>query len=308
MRRIRSTRAGRILLKPANAVALVALLIATTGSAAAAKLVSGSQFKNGTLIAADFKANTLLAADFSASAKKSMQGRSGATGPRGDTGEAGPTGAKGSRGLAGKQAQVTSTWAWFDSKYLRSAADNTGAANWHEYAGATPNGNLVPTNLQWTRGLDRPMETVLSLNSPNCNNGEIQGVDCPWGANDGGGVTVDFDANITANAQVTIVHTPDEDLAAEGQIVHTRVACFLSANRGTGSSDFDQIGANVQVSANRQRQVETINLIGSINRDTSKPTDYMVRVECRDADGTNDRTRYYVVSGSMSVVATERGD
>lgn len=308
MRRIRSTKLGRTLLKPANAVALVALLLATTGTATAAKLVSGTQFKRASLTAADLKSNTLLPADFSTTARKSMSGRVGPQGDTGDKGDQGALGIKGPRGAAGKPANVTSTWAWFDSRYLRSGADNVGGVDWSAYSGSSPNGNHVAPNLQWTNGLDRSFETVLSLTSPNCNNGEIQGTDCPWGANDGGGVTVAWDSNITAVAELTIMHSQDADLAVEGTPVHTRASCYLSANRGTGSSQFDQIGARVDVSGFRQRQVETITLVGSINRDTSASTDYMVRVECRDADGTNNRTRYYVVSGSMSVVATERGD
>lgn len=314
---------GRALLKPSNAVAIVALILATTSTATAAKLVHaskakrvkqvhGASFKRGGLSGVDLAKNTLLVADFSPSARKMMKGKAGAKGDTGDVGKRGPTGVKGSVGADGKPARVATAWSWFDSRYLQSDAGtpNAGSNHWFNYTGATtgnaPNGNQTG-NFGFINGLNRTFEPVLTLDSPNCSEGQTPGVDCPRGSNDGGGVTVAWNANITATAEVTVFHSTNAETDEGDAAIHSRVSCYLSANKGTGSSDFDQIGSRVDASGFTNRQVETLSLVGSINRDASATTDYMVRVECRDADGTIGRTRYYVVAGSLSVVATERG-
>ena len=304
---LRSRASRRTRLTPATGVALLALVMATTGSAAAAKMITGANIKDSTLTGADVRNGNLGLVDFSVKARSSLLGAKGPKGETGQPGLKGDTGAQGPVGLAGNPAHVQSKWSWFDSRYLRTDGLNSGPDDWYAYGGVSPNGNIDMPNLQWTNSLDRSFETVLSLNSPNCNEGEVQGTDCAWGANDGGGVTVAWDSNITAVANISVMHSQDSDIAALVTPPHTRIQCYLSANRGTGSSDFDRIGAKADISGFRQRQVETLTLVGSINRTTSVSTDYMVRVECRDADGTNGRSRYYVLGGSMSVVATERG-
>jgi hypothetical protein len=292
-----------------NVLAIVALLVATTGTATAARvtMISGKDVKDSTLTGADFRNLSLQAVDFSSRARTSMRGASGAVGAAGPQGDKGVTGPQGATGAQGDAARVASKFAWFDSRYLATSGSNAAADNWFDYNGATPNGNITLPNNQFVNTLNRPFEPVLDLNYPNCNVGDVQGVDCAWGSNAGGGVTVSWDSNITAVASITVMHSQDSDILAGGTVPHTRVSCYLAANRGSGSSDFDQIGARADVSGFRQRQVETLTVVGSINRTASTSTDYMVRVECRDADGTNSRTRWNVISGSMSVIATERG-
>ena len=298
------------LLRPANAIALLALVLATAGSATAARkatMYTGANVKDRTITSVDIQNGNLPITEFSSTARRELRGYDGTKGPSGPSGDKGATGPQGDTGPKGDPARVATKWAWFDSRYLKNDLANAGAANWYEYNGTAPNGNFDFPNLQWANGIDRSFETVMSLNSPNCNEGDVKGLHCPWGANDGGGVTTSWDSNITAVAEISLMHSQDADIARAQGIPHTRITCFLSANRGTGSSDFDQIGAKAEISGFRQRQVETLTLVGSINRDTEVPTDYMVRVECRDADGTNGISRYYVLGGSMSVVATERG-
>jgi hypothetical protein len=72
-------------------VALLALVMATTGSAVAASLITSKQIKNG----------TIQTADISKKAQKSLKGKTGARGPIGLTGAAGAPGAKGDKGDAG---------------------------------------------------------------------------------------------------------------------------------------------------------------------------------------------------------------
>lgn len=78
------------------AVAAVALSIGVAGSAGAAKLITGSQIKDG----------SIGLKDLSKSARKSLQGktgRTGASGPQGPQGTAGPQGLPGPQGAQGQQ-------------------------------------------------------------------------------------------------------------------------------------------------------------------------------------------------------------
>jgi hypothetical protein len=75
-------------------VAIIALVVATAGTATAATKVlikSSAQVRNG----------ALDAKDLSAVARKSLQGNRGPTGPAGAAGPAGATGAAGAAGPAG---------------------------------------------------------------------------------------------------------------------------------------------------------------------------------------------------------------
>jgi hypothetical protein len=67
----------------AMVVAIIALIVATAGTATAASLISGSRLRNGSLLAHDFKAGQVPA------------GPRGFTGPRGATGPAGHNGTNG---------------------------------------------------------------------------------------------------------------------------------------------------------------------------------------------------------------------
>jgi len=80
---------------PAMIVALVALLVATSGTAVAASKVlitSSSQIKNG----------AISSADLSKKARKSLAGKTGPAGPAGPAGAAGKDGANGTNGAAGR--------------------------------------------------------------------------------------------------------------------------------------------------------------------------------------------------------------
>jgi hypothetical protein len=72
-------------------VALLALVMATTGSAVAASLITSKQIKDG----------TIQTKDISKKAQKSLKGKAGATGPQGPAGSAGPAGPAGAAGAAG---------------------------------------------------------------------------------------------------------------------------------------------------------------------------------------------------------------
>jgi hypothetical protein len=72
-------------------VALLALVMATTGSAVAASLITSAQIKDG----------TIQTKDISKKAKKALKGNRGATGAPGASGSKGDTGPKGDKGDTG---------------------------------------------------------------------------------------------------------------------------------------------------------------------------------------------------------------
>jgi hypothetical protein len=80
---------------------VVALLVAGTTGAVAAKKITGKDIAANTITSANIKNGTLAAADFSAAAKKSLKGATGATGATGPAGPAGPAGQTGPAGQNG---------------------------------------------------------------------------------------------------------------------------------------------------------------------------------------------------------------
>ena len=96
---------------PSMVVAIIAVMAASTGSATAAKLMSGKDVRHGSLTGVDIKDGSIALKDLSRSARKAraaagagVNGVNGLHGPKGDTGA---TGAQGERGAAGSDASVT---------------------------------------------------------------------------------------------------------------------------------------------------------------------------------------------------------
>jgi hypothetical protein len=87
---------------PAMVVACLALFIALTGSAVAAKLVTGKQIKNSSITSVDVRNGGLKRADLAADALPvaGAMGATGAIGPQGPKGDSntGPAGPQGPRG------------------------------------------------------------------------------------------------------------------------------------------------------------------------------------------------------------------
>ena len=75
-------------------VALLALVLAMTGSAVAASLITSKQIKDGTIQVKDLSKATINA----------LKGKQGTAGPQGPAGAQGPQGAKGDTGAAGAPA------------------------------------------------------------------------------------------------------------------------------------------------------------------------------------------------------------
>ncbi len=104
---------------PAMIVAVMALLAATAGTAfgqdavaAAKKLITGKQIKNGTITGTDVKNGSLTARDVKGGLPTGAKGDTGPAGPagaKGDTGAAGPAGAKGADGAKGSDGPAGQT-------------------------------------------------------------------------------------------------------------------------------------------------------------------------------------------------------
>src|SRR3977135_3251425 len=77
-------------------VALLALVMATTGSAVAASLITSAQIKDG----------TIQTKDISKKAQTALKGKPGAAGAQGLPGSKGDTGPKGDQGLKGDKGDT----------------------------------------------------------------------------------------------------------------------------------------------------------------------------------------------------------
>jgi hypothetical protein len=90
---------------PATTLAILALLAATAGSATAAaeRLITGRQIKNGSVTGADIKNKSLTASDI----RGAIRGARGAPGREGPPGPAGAQGAQGPKGDPGSVGPIT---------------------------------------------------------------------------------------------------------------------------------------------------------------------------------------------------------
>lgn len=91
----------RTRLNPSVLLAAVALVVACTGSATAAAIITGAQIKNNSVSHRDIKDGTLRATDLSKKTVAELAGRTGPRGPQGPVGPVGGTGPAGPAGLSG---------------------------------------------------------------------------------------------------------------------------------------------------------------------------------------------------------------
>ena len=85
---------------PGTVIACIALVVACTGTATAATLITGKQIQNNSVTTKDVKNKSLRAGDFRpGTLLRGPAGPAGATGPQGPQGAQGATGAAGLSGL-----------------------------------------------------------------------------------------------------------------------------------------------------------------------------------------------------------------
>ena len=97
---------------PALLVAFAALFVASSGTAVAAKLITGKQVANNSIASIDVKNGSLQTKDLSAKARASLKGAAGQPGAQGPAGPAGPKGADGAAGapgMSGREVVVEAT-------------------------------------------------------------------------------------------------------------------------------------------------------------------------------------------------------
>jgi hypothetical protein len=104
----------RFRLSPGTVIACIALVVACTGTATAATLITGKQIENNSVTTKDVKNKSLRAGDFRpGTLLRGPAGAAGATGPQGPQGAQGAQGATGAPGLSGLE-RISATTA-FDS-------------------------------------------------------------------------------------------------------------------------------------------------------------------------------------------------
>lgn len=84
-----------------HVVSTLALVLALTGTAAAAGLIDGAKIKPGTITSRQIRDGALSAADISAAAARTLRGRPGPAGPAGPSGASGQPGSQGPAGPPG---------------------------------------------------------------------------------------------------------------------------------------------------------------------------------------------------------------
>jgi hypothetical protein len=88
---------------PSIVVSIIAVVLAGTGSATAARLIDGSQLANNSITSAKVRNSSLKVVDLSPSARAQLRGQQGPQGPKGDPGPQGEKGEKGEKGDPGPQ-------------------------------------------------------------------------------------------------------------------------------------------------------------------------------------------------------------
>jgi hypothetical protein len=133
---------------PAMVVAVIALVVALSGSAVAATLITrSSQIRNGVITSADLaNGRAVDTRDMTPAARRALTGASGRQGAAGPAGPAGPTGATGPAGATGATGTVDTsrffTKTESDDRFLAKAA---AAADSAKLGGLNARGIVIGT-------------------------------------------------------------------------------------------------------------------------------------------------------------------
>lgn len=98
-------------LLPTTVIGVIAFMLAASGGAYAAGLITGKQIANNAIVSRHIKDGSIALADISGAAKSALKGQKGATGAPGATGAAGAVGAQGPQGATGPQGPQGATGA-----------------------------------------------------------------------------------------------------------------------------------------------------------------------------------------------------
>ena len=154
---------------PAMIVALLALFVALSGTAVAAKslITKSSQIKNGVIESSDLRdGRGVNVRDITPAARRALRGAAGAAGALGPAGPAGAQGAPGSAGEAGPAGPKGDTGTVDTSGFYDKAASDSRFVNDDETA--FDSARLAGTPSQgWTYGTFGPINNNSSASSVN---------------------------------------------------------------------------------------------------------------------------------------------
>jgi len=208
---MRSVLKARV--SPAMVVACVAVILATTGSAFAAKaLITGSDIKDGTISRADLSNATVrsLKGRRGPAGRKGKDGSAGSQGPQGSTGPAGPQGPAGPAGARGATGATGATGGFGPTgpSGLQGATGPAGPAG--------PPGQALVTNF-YTGTTPTDVGAALALASTGPDNTE--GVDLTAGQ---GGIRLD------PGQYMVDVNVSFTDALADARVEYGVARLFLS--------------------------------------------------------------------------------
>jgi hypothetical protein len=269
----------------ATVMSLLAIVVATGGTAWGALVVTGAQVRNSSLTGADVKNASLESSDVSTATRTALKVK-GATGP---AGAKGPTGADGNAGPVGdKGSPARNAYAWAlntQNSLLRvNGSDNyspsppVGPENWYPSQAGTGTDWRRPDSLWGNMGLE-----------------------LADGTNDGL-LVLEWRSDVLAVAHLTAWHEDGTDEATPG--VQSRLECRLRiVDIATNSQA--TIGQPVMIATDAFRHVVDFGLVGGIRRE---PGTYSIRVECRDLDLDTTSTvaidQWFSVKGNLSILSS----
>jgi hypothetical protein len=166
-------------LKPSGSmlVALLALVMATTGSAVAASLITTKQIKDGTIQKKDLAKKTIagLTGKTGPAGPTGPAGQPGTPGVKGDAGGTGPTGPKGDKGATGDPGSALGyARIQANGTLVTAASKNVTAANVYKGVGAsgvycfkgltyTPQNVVVTPDANTLTSLNQPPVAMVGL-------------------------------------------------------------------------------------------------------------------------------------------------
>jgi hypothetical protein len=300
----------------ATCASVLAIALATTGSALAAKAkvqYSGGHVRNESLTGLDFQNRSLTNLDFASTVKgaRGADGDAGPSGPEGTKGLAGFAGPKGPKGVdAGRQFSFSYREA--DSRFSTIVNPNGGFAPWYVRNAISSSkspellntSGLIMTDLtqsQQSGGvleLRWPSKVVVASTTTLLHRGDAR---C-----DDGSATRSMSAPSSSSASCAtsgVDVTPDE---ADDVDVHTRVECWVEYADIDGASP-RRMGERLMASAVGTEQLVNF----PVTAGTTLPAGrYTFRTMCRMADRTPDSTHddWEFVHANMSVLAAADWD
>jgi hypothetical protein len=287
-----------------NVLATVALASTLTGTAVAATMYGSSSLATGAVRSADVKNGQVSSIKFTTTAKtwfKDQTGAVGDTGPVGDQGD------------AGDDAYAVTSWAYLNTGLIRDwahvandattyAVPNDDNKNWSSstYGSQASGGTNKPqisTGGHQTLNMDGNAQMVAALSGMNI------GVAVKQQAQTKGAIVLPAKSNLSATANITMLHKGDPGGPYDGGRISGRVECKLMRANQASPPNFTLMGSPLYYSSDTTNDVVNFTIAANA-KDVAAGT-YNVAIYCVDADYTGS-TQWAFVSASMNVLAAEQ--